>query len=85
MMRDHFYNLCHYRSERAAIVEFRKRVSWYAKEMNPCRLLRDEMRSINVPADFDNVIRRFLEWRMAYDAGKVPAEQDAQIAELAAV
>lgn len=68
MMRRHFYNLCHYRSERAAIVEFRKRVSWYSKTMHPCSILKDEMRKIDSPKDFDDVLRRFLEWRVERDA-----------------
>ncbi len=63
MMRTHFYNLCRYRSERSAIVEFRKRVSWYAKTMHPCKILKDQMRQIDSPQDFEDVIARFLEWR----------------------
>jgi tRNA-dihydrouridine synthase len=71
-----------YRSERAAVCEFRKRVSWYAKQMNPCRLLRDEMRTIESPADFEKVIGRFLEWRLKHDedvrCGRVaPAFEEA--------
>ena len=50
LMRDHFYNICHFRNERAAVIEFRKRVSWYAKQMNPCRMLKDGMRVIDSPA-----------------------------------
>ncbi len=42
-MRDHFYNMCQFRSERSAVIEFRKRVSWYAKELNPCKVLREPM------------------------------------------
>ncbi len=67
LMREHFYNLVQFRSERAAVCEFRKRVSWYAKGMNPCRILRDGMRTIDSPADFDEVMRRFLEWRLSPD------------------
>jgi nifR3 family TIM-barrel protein len=67
LMRDHFKNMVHYRSERAAICEFRKRVSWYAKQMNPCRILRDEMRTIDTQADFERVISRFLDWRLKHD------------------
>ena len=67
MMRDHFYGMITHRTERAAVCEFRKRVSWYAKQMNPCRILRDGMRVIDSPADFDNVIARFLDWRLKYD------------------
>jgi nifR3 family TIM-barrel protein len=69
LMRDHFYNMVRFRNERSAVLEFRKRVSWYAKQMNPCRLLREEMRVINSPADFERVLGRFLDWRREYDAG----------------
>src|SRR5262249_4280216 len=65
LMRDHFDNLCQYRRERSAVIEFRKRVSWYAKQMHPCRMLRDEMRTIDSPADFYGAIERFLDWRLA--------------------
>lgn len=78
LMRDHFYNMARFRNERSAVLEFRKRVSWYAKQMNPCRLLRDEMRTINSPADFESVLARFLDWRLKYDedvkAGRVREE-----------
>jgi tRNA-dihydrouridine synthase len=67
LMRTHFYNMVQYRSERAAVCEFRKRVSWYAKQMNPCRILRDEMRTIESSADFEKVIARFLGWRLKHD------------------
>ncbi len=78
LMRDHFYHLCRFRSERTAVLEFRKRVSWYAKQMNPCRILRDPMRTINSLADFENVIAGFLDWRLCYDEevrqGRSPQE-----------
>ncbi|MFT3786156.1 MAG: tRNA dihydrouridine synthase DusB [Tepidisphaeraceae bacterium] len=67
MIRRHFYNLVHYRNEHAAVVELRKRISWYAKTMNPCRPLKDPMREVKDAADFDAIIDRFLEWRMWYD------------------
>ncbi len=68
LMRDHFNHLADFRSERIAVLEFRKRVSWYAKQMNPCRLLRDEMRVIESAVDFESVIRRFLDWRLGHDS-----------------
>jgi nifR3 family TIM-barrel protein len=91
MMRDHFYGMIRYRSERAAIVEFRKRVSWYAKTMHPCIVLRNEMRTIDSPADFEAVLARFLEWRSDYDsralAGRLPAPAEftaeSELAEVA--
>jgi tRNA-dihydrouridine synthase B len=66
-VRQHFYNLVRFRNERIAVMEFRKRISWYAKAMNPCRLLRDPMREINSIADFDQVLQTFLDWRLPYD------------------
>ena len=66
-MRDHFRNLCAFRNERAAVLEFRKRVSWYAKQMHPCQMLKQEMRVIESPVDFESVLSRFLEWRLSYD------------------
>ncbi len=81
MVRHHFYNLLRFRNEKVAVYEFRKRISWYAKAMNPCRLLRDPMRLIDSTADFDRVVREFLEWRLQYDdhvrAGKIaPITED---------
>ncbi|HEV7300599.1 MAG TPA: tRNA dihydrouridine synthase DusB [Tepidisphaeraceae bacterium] len=67
LMRDHFRVYMDHRSERAAVVEFRKRVSWYAKQMHPCWPLKDEMRTIDSASDFERVISRFLEWREMYD------------------
>ena len=56
LMRQHFDNIVRHQSERNAVVEFRKRVSWYAKTMHPCRMLRMEMRDIQSAADFEDVL-----------------------------
>jgi nifR3 family TIM-barrel protein len=63
LIRDHFNHHASYRGEPPAVMEFRKRISWYAKEMNPCRPLRDAMRVIKSRADFEAAIEQFLEWR----------------------
>ncbi len=80
MMSRHFHNIVEYRCERAAVCEFRKRVSWYAKQMNPCRILRDGMRAIESAADFDRVMTQFLDWRLQRDEdvrrGKIAEEAD---------
>jgi tRNA-dihydrouridine synthase B len=72
LMQTHFHNIVRFRNERSAVCEFRKRISWYAKQMNPCRMLRDEMRVINSAADFDAAIERFLNWQVKYD-GEIDA------------
>ena len=57
IMRDHFAHIVHFESERRAVFEFRKRVSWYAKQMNPCRRLREDMRVIDTEAQFDALMK----------------------------
>jgi nifR3 family TIM-barrel protein len=87
LMRDHFNNLCRFRNERSAVLEFRKRVSWYAKQMNPCRILREGMRGIDSRRDFERVIGEFLDWRLPYDeqvrSGRAAPVEDEQLAEVA--
>lgn len=77
LMRDHFWNLTRYRSPKSAVIEFRKRVSWYGRQMNPCRMLKDEMQTINTAGDFENVISRFLDWRLRHDAERSAARRDS--------
>lgn len=68
MMRDHFANILHYRTEHAAVMEFRKRITWWAKTINPSKPLKEAMRLINSAADFECVITDFLAWRQEVDA-----------------
>lgn len=68
LMRDHFANIVRFRGERIALLEFRQRVSWYAKNLHPCRILRDPMRQVRTAAEFHGIIDRFEEWRVDYDA-----------------
>jgi tRNA-dihydrouridine synthase len=83
LMRDHFHNMLRFRHEHAAVMEFRKRVSWYAKQMHPCRMLKDDVRAINNTADFESAIARFLDWRLKRDeevaAGRAAAETDEEL------
>lgn len=87
LMSDHFHNICHFRGERPAVLEFRKRVSWYAKKMNPCRMLKDEIRVLESAAQFDEVVARFLEWRTQRDddirAGRAAPEQEEELVDAA--
>jgi nifR3 family TIM-barrel protein len=74
LMRDHFHNMVKFRGERPAVCEFRKRISWYAKQLNPCVHLKEEMRTINCTADFEAAITRFLIWRSTRDVSAPVAE-----------
>lgn len=81
LVRMNFANLMRYRDERIACLDLRQRISWYAKHMHPCRMLRDGMRTITSAAEFEDLMRRFLDWRLQYDqdvaAGKVKPMAEA--------
>jgi nifR3 family TIM-barrel protein len=88
LMRQHFANMVKFRSPWSAVIEFRRRVSWYAKEMHPCRMLKMGMLTINSPADFYRVVDEFLVWRLERDrclaAGELPIDSaDAEETALA--
>ena len=87
LMRDHFRNICSFRNERSAVLEFRKRVSWYSKQMYPCRMLKDEIRLLESADQFDRTVERFLEWRLKYDedvrAGRAQRVEEEELVEAA--
>jgi len=70
LMRDHFYGMVKFRSERAAVLEFRKRVSWYSKNLTPCKRMREEMRLMNSAVEFEDILKRFLDWRHERDESR---------------
>ncbi len=65
LMRMHFDNHRASRGDRSAVIEFRKRISWYSKEMHPCRMLKDALHTMNTPEEFYDGVDRFLEWRQS--------------------
>ena len=87
LMRDQFGNMCAFRTERAAVVEMRKRVSWYAKQMHPCRMLKEEMRLVASAAHFRDIVGRFLDWRLRYDedvkSGRAARVEEEEVVEAA--
>lgn len=86
LIRDHFYNLIRFRSERSALIELRKRISWYGKTMGPCRQLKEEMRTVQSAAHFEEILDRFMSWRSERDEQirrgvAVIDEADSELAE----
>jgi nifR3 family TIM-barrel protein len=63
LIRDHFWNMVRYRTDRSAVIEMRKRISWYAKTMHPCAQLKEEMRLMETKDQFEPILERFLAWR----------------------
>lgn len=70
LIRDHFWNMVRYRTDRSAVIEMRKRISWYAKTMHPCAQLKEEMRLMESKEQFEPILRRFLDWRAQTAAGR---------------
>ena len=79
-MRQHFRHIVAFRGERSAVLDFRKRVSWYGKKMNPCRMLKQEMIMLDTAQQFEDILGRFLEWRLRYDE-EVRAGRAARVEE----
>jgi tRNA-dihydrouridine synthase B len=78
LMRRHFDNLLRFRGEHYAVDHFRKRISWYAKHLHPCAVLRESMRFIRSARDFDRAVARFLLWRNAIAEGAESAPSPPQ-------
>ncbi len=67
LMRRHFYGMIENRSLHAALSEFRRRISWYGRNMHPCKRLRERMRLVNSIDEFEQNLRDFLDWRVEHD------------------
>jgi nifR3 family TIM-barrel protein len=63
LIRDHFWGMVKFRNERSAVIEMRKRISWYAKTMHPCAVMKEEMRLMESAEQFEPILSRFLDWR----------------------
>lgn len=63
ILREHFDLHMRLRGEHSAVCEFRTRISWYAKEMQPCRPLKDALRHLDTPERFHRAVDDFLRWR----------------------
>lgn len=81
LVRDHFTNLLRFRNEQIAVLVFRKRISWYAKTMHPCRVLKNKVREAQTAGDFEAALGEFLEWRAGFDAGVGERFEEASEAE----
>ena len=75
VLRDHFGLMVKLRGERPAVCEFRQRVTWYAKQMKPSKLLREGMCRMKSAEEFERAIRDFLEWRKTPEALAAAARQ----------
>lgn len=79
LMRQHFDYMQRFRGERIAAIAMRKRSSWYAKTMQPCRMMKQKMQWIRSRHEFEAVLDEFLEWRKHLDADGVRRDAPAPI------
>ncbi|MDX2117590.1 MAG: tRNA-dihydrouridine synthase [Planctomycetota bacterium] len=49
-----------YRGEHYAMFQIRRRMSWFAKRLGPCKPLREAIRNAKTPAEVDDKLDRFL-------------------------
>jgi len=56
----HFENLRRYRDDRFACVEFRQRVSWYARMLPRSRRLRQRMNRLSTPGEFYAIVEEYV-------------------------
>ncbi len=79
LMVRHFELLRRFRGDRVAVLEFRKRVSWYAKHMHPCQSLKEGMRLMEGPEAFYRELDAFRQWRAdRADDDTPPGDREAE-------
>lgn len=59
-MRRYFCLMLEYRDERYAMYQIRRRVSWFAKRLGPCKPFREAVREAPDPAAVHALLDRFL-------------------------
>ena len=59
-MREHFEHLVSAMGERRAAAAFRKSASWYAKQLGPCKALRERLSKIQSAREFNDAVGEFL-------------------------
>jgi nifR3 family TIM-barrel protein len=60
-MRRYFQLMMEYRDERYAMYQIRRRVSWFAKRLGPCKPFREAMREAPHPEAVHGLLDRFLQ------------------------
>ncbi|MGL5094197.1 MAG: tRNA dihydrouridine synthase DusB [Planctomycetia bacterium] len=60
-MIDHFENLLKFVGERTAVVQFRKRMTWYSKTIGPCPKLRRGVPLMQSSQEFYDLVGEFLD------------------------
>jgi tRNA-dihydrouridine synthase B len=62
-IRDHFRLMCQVRGEKSAVIGFRQRITWYAKQLTPSKKLRVGMVNVHTAEDFERLLTEFEMWK----------------------
>jgi len=60
IVRTYFDLLLEHRDERSAMIQIRRRISWFGKRLGPCKPLKETVRLARTPADVHDALDRFL-------------------------
>lgn len=83
LMRRYFDLMIEYRTQHYAMVQIRRRVSWFAKRLGPCKRFKEAMRVAPDPAGVHSILDAFL--RGDFDRHpRYPDPLDSNADELAA-
>jgi tRNA-dihydrouridine synthase B len=78
LVRRYFDLMRTYRTEHYAMVQIRRRITWFAKRLGPCKPLKEAMRTAPGPDEVHAILDRFL--RGDLRGGPVEAPADAELA-----
>jgi tRNA-dihydrouridine synthase B len=78
VMRRYFELMRVYRHEHYALVQMRRRVSWFAKRLGPCKRFKEHMRTVPDAASVHALLSALAAGEYDGRRGGVDAEQDGQ-------
>jgi tRNA-dihydrouridine synthase B len=82
LVRRYFTLMLQSRGERFALFQIRRRISWFAKRLGPCRPLREAIRVAQCPAAVDEALDAFLAGGLRRFEGeiRIDSQEEAEMA-----
>lgn len=72
MMERYFDLMIEHRTEHYAMVQMRRRVSWFAKRLGPCKRFREAVRTAADPAAIRTILRTYTDWPTPHPPSPTP-------------
>jgi nifR3 family TIM-barrel protein len=81
LIRRYFRTMLEYRAEHYAMFQMRRRISWFAKRLGPCRPLREAVRLARTPSEIEDALDAFLAGGLrSFASTDRHLEEEAQLA-----